>query len=149
MGPTSQDHPYTFVGAPMATVVGQKLESLYHAIRNRLKSVLHAWHPSDMSAYYIWSPWKTVFDPASWEQITVRHIVPKQLAVMHEFQVNPADQKLDQFYWVRTWATAIPIHHMLQKMDVFFNKWQQVLYQWLCSKPNFEAVINWYLGWKV
>jgi len=78
----------------------------------------------------------------------VRCNIPKLLEVMHRFQINPANQKLDEFYWVRTWATVIPVHHMLHLMDLFFNKWQEVLYHWLCSRPNFEEVTQWYLGWK-
>ncbi|KAJ8554027.1 hypothetical protein K7X08_024705 [Anisodus acutangulus] len=57
-------------------------------------------------------------------------------------------QHVDQFYWVRTWATAAPIHHMIRVMDIFFSKWQEFLYHWLHSSPNFEVVTEWYLGWK-
>ncbi|KAI7749074.1 hypothetical protein M8C21_033853 [Ambrosia artemisiifolia] len=133
---------------PWLLLLGQKLDTLYPAIRNRLESVLRGWHPSDVSAYTNLSPWKPVFDPGSWEQMMVRLIVPKLLAVMHEFQVNPADKKHDQFYWVSTWAGVIPVHHMLHIMDVFFNKWQEVLYQWLCSKPDFKEVTDWFKGWR-
>ncbi|KAK3042749.1 hypothetical protein RJ639_000807 [Escallonia herrerae] len=115
---------------PWLPLLGQKLETLYHTIRNRLESILHDWHP------------------ASWEKLMVRHIIPKLLAVIHELQINLADQKLDKFKWVCTWANAIPIHLMLHLMALFFNKWQEVLYHRLCGTPNFDEVTKWYLGWK-
>ncbi|GKD63014.1 hypothetical protein Tco_1305122 [Tanacetum coccineum] len=67
---------------------------------------------------------------------------------MGELEINPADQKLEHFYWVQTWAGLIPITHMLHIMDVFFDKWQMALYQWLCSNPNYQEVNDWFVGWR-
>lgn len=45
---------------PWLPLLGQKLEPLYHTIRNRLEGFLRDWNPRDMAVYDMLSPWKTV-----------------------------------------------------------------------------------------
>ena len=59
--------------------------------------MLHVLHSSDASAYAILSPWKTISDPTSWEQLIVHFIVPNMMIVLQEFVVNPTNHQLDQF----------------------------------------------------
>nr|XP_043636104.1 septin and tuftelin-interacting protein 1 homolog 1-like [Erigeron canadensis]XP_043636105.1 septin and tuftelin-interacting protein 1 homolog 1-like [Erigeron canadensis] len=120
-----------------------------------LSAAVDSWNPRwDTIPIHIWVhpwlAWKSVFDLTSWEHLIRRSITPKLLAVMHEFRVNildPSDKNLDKFNWVQTWAGVIPIHYMVRIMDAFFDKWQDVLYQWLSSKPSIEEVMNWYQRW--
>ncbi|TVU34899.1 hypothetical protein EJB05_16755, partial [Eragrostis curvula] len=126
------------------------VQALCHSIRYKMSSALQAWQAHDQSAHALLSPWKTVFGPAIWNDLTVRYIVPKLKTALQEFQINPADQKLDQFNWVMVWASDIPLQLMARILEAdFFSKWQRVLYHWLCSpNPDFNEIINWYEGWK-
>ena len=91
-----------------------------------------------------------MFDSGIWEDLIARCIVPKLKMALQEFQINPADQKLDQFNWVMLWASTIPVQHMVHVLEVdFFSKWHQVIYHWLCSpNPDFNEIVSWYNDWK-
>ncbi|GJN17494.1 hypothetical protein PR202_gb04565 [Eleusine coracana subsp. coracana] len=137
---------------PWLDVLDQRsVQTLCHSVRCRMGSALQAWQAHDASsAHALLSPWKDVFDPAIWNDLLARYVVPKLKTALQEFQINLADQKLDQFHWVMTWASEIPSHLMVRILETdFFGKWQYVLYRWLCSpNPDFNEIINWYEGWK-
>jgi tuftelin-interacting protein 11 len=102
---------------PWLPMLRERIDTLCHPIRYKLSSVLHVWQPHDSLAYAVLSPWKGVFDSASWENLIVRYIIPKRRMALQEFQINPANQKLDQFNWVMLWASAIPVHHMVHMLN--------------------------------
>lgn len=134
---------------PWLPLLGTRMEPLYIPIRYKLGVALQAWHPGDSSALALLSPWQTVFDPAIWEQLICRSILPKLIYAMQEFVINPAQQSLDHFNWVMAWASAVPLHHMVNLLEItFFPKWQQVLCHWLSASPNYDEVTQWFLGWK-
>ena len=134
---------------PWLPLMGNRLEPLYPTIRNRLVSVLKDWHASDISAKIILSPWKTVFDPASWDALMAKSIIPKLSDAMKSFVINPRQQILDQFKWLMNWEGLLSVKHMVHLLETeFFPKWQQVLYTWLSNNPNFEEISRWYIGWK-
>jgi tuftelin-interacting protein 11 len=94
-----------------------------------------------------------VFDPASWEAMITRYIVPKLKLALQELQISPAvnSQEPEQFNdQVMIWASATSASHMIHLLEVeFFSKWLLVLYHWLRSTdPDFDEVVYWYKSWR-
>ncbi|XP_047075825.1 septin and tuftelin-interacting protein 1 homolog 1-like isoform X1 [Lolium rigidum] len=140
---------------PWLPILGQsRTETLCHSVRYKLSTgVLCSWQSHDASAYAALSPWKGVFDPASWEAMITRYIVPKLKLALQELQISPAvnSQELDQFNdRVMIWSSAIPAYCMVHLLEVeFFSKWLLVLYHWLRSTdPDFDEVVYWYKSWR-
>jgi len=135
---------------PFLPILGiPKMEPLFHPIRAKLVSALRDWHPSDPSAHAILAPWVQVFDKASMQALLVRAVLPKLMVSLREFVINPIQQHIEPFQWVMFWSDIIPEHHFISLMETeFFNKWLHVLYAWLASRPDYEEVSRWYIGWK-
>ncbi|XP_051191242.1 septin and tuftelin-interacting protein 1 homolog 1-like [Lolium perenne] len=140
---------------PWLPILGQtRTETLCHSVRYKLSTgILRSWQSHDASAYAALSPWKGVFDPASWEAMITRYIVPKLKLALQELQVSPAvnSQEPEQFNdQLMIWASATSASHMIHLLEVeFFSKWLLVLYHWLRSTdPNFDEVVYWYKSWR-
>ncbi|OMP06212.1 hypothetical protein CCACVL1_01675 [Corchorus capsularis] len=140
------DDPIHLWVHPWLPILGQKLHS-------KIWEKLSEFDPCDKFAITMLSPWKAVFDPVSWEHLMHRCVVPTLQLALQGFLINPAiaNQKWDQFDWVMSWASVIPIHVMVDLLvKFFFTRWLLVLSDRLCSNCKLEAeeVINWYRGWK-
>eukprot|EP00026_Physarum_polycephalum_P001790 Phypoly_transcript_01793.p1 GENE.Phypoly_transcript_01793~~Phypoly_transcript_01793.p1 ORF type:complete len:830 (+),score=216.17 Phypoly_transcript_01793:123-2612(+) len=134
---------------PWLPILGARMDLLYPPIRTKLAAALRDWHASDPSAHALIQPWINVFDQASMEALLVRAVMPKLIMALREFVINPLQQEIVTFENVMLWADMIPLHHFVQMLDSeFFLKWINVLYAWLASRPDYEEVSRWYLGWK-
>ena len=92
-----------------------------------------------------------VFDAKDWEALMVRSILPKLAwALSDALVINPSDQDLAAWHWVTAWAPYMPMHLMVNLLEVhFFPKWHDVLRAWVSHSPNYMEVEQWYLNWKV
>lgn len=123
--------------------------SIYPIIRRKLGSALGSWHPSDRSARLMLQPWAEVFTKGDMEAFLVKNIVPKLQTVLTQFVIYPHQQHMDPWNSVYEWKELIPVHIMAGLLNkFFFPKWLQTLALWLDHSPNYDQIINWFMGWK-
>jgi len=134
---------------PWLPPLGDRLDTVFPTIRNKLASALSSWHPSDRSAKLILLPWKEVFSRGSMVAFLTKNIVPKLEGALSTLPITPHNQDLTLWQAVMDWADMLPPPQLAQILaQVFFPRWLQVLAGWLNSTPNYEEVVRWYSGWK-
>jgi tuftelin-interacting protein 11 len=71
------------------------MEDLWTPIRHKLTVALQRWHPSDVSALSVISPWHGVFREADMNALLTNTIIPKlTMALRVELVINPQQQDL-------------------------------------------------------
>jgi len=128
---------------------GDSMSDLWQSIKFKLGSCLQEWHPSDSSALILLSPWKGVFDEHTWESLMIRSILPKLLFSIRSMELNPKQQNIEPFRWLMTWSELLPIKHVISVLEnEFFPRWLEILQIWLKRNPNYDEIVQWYVGWK-
>lgn len=140
---------HTWIHPWLPLLVDHNIENIFSSIRRKIGLALTAWHASDVSAKIILEPWHNVFKPESWNVFLSTHIVPKLANVLNEMEINPSSQNLDPWHWVLAWQDLMSPNMLASLLaQYFFPKWLNVLYQWLCQRPNFDEISTWYSGWR-
>ena len=59
----------------------------------------------------------------------IKNILPKLQDAILNWNINPNQQKLDEWHWVMNWKDLMPLTNMVTMLEkCFFPKWLQVTY---------------------
>jgi len=83
---------------PWLPLLGSKLSPVYPLVRQKLGTALAQWKASDESAKAVLTPWRKVFDRASWDALLARTVVPQLAQELRALVINPAQQQMEGFY---------------------------------------------------
>lgn len=134
---------------PWLPRLNSKLETVYPTIRQKMAHALKAWTPSDQSARSVLLPWVPVFSKGAMDAFLVKNILPKLQEAILNWNINPSQQKLDEWHWVMNWKDLMPLSNMVSMLEkCFFPKWLQVLHAWVNHAPNYQEIVVWFTGWK-
>eukprot|EP01130_Rhizamoeba_saxonica_P010050 TRINITY_DN4112_c0_g1_i1.p1 TRINITY_DN4112_c0_g1~~TRINITY_DN4112_c0_g1_i1.p1 ORF type:complete len:271 (+),score=52.87 TRINITY_DN4112_c0_g1_i1:40-813(+) len=123
------------------------------SIRRSLSTVLRGeqyWKPSDTFAVKLLKPWMNVWEPSIFEQLLEKTVIPTLTKYLFQMEINPANQDIMPVRWVLNWIDVISDDRLVQIFNeaMFFNKWFEILYQWLTNTYIPQEVATWYTSWK-
>jgi tuftelin-interacting protein 11 len=147
--PSLDDKSLNYWILPWVKILKAKLSGLYPTIRRKLSQALKSWNPLEDSAINMLTPWQSIFDSVSMENLLIRSIIPKLVISLRSLEINPNNQQLSVFYSFIKWHNVIPNSHFISLfVGEFFVKWMLTLCIWLNSSPNLVEVQQWYSLWK-
>ncbi|KAL5213782.1 hypothetical protein ABZP36_002934 [Zizania latifolia] len=129
-----------------------RLRGMLDAIGTELGKSMRT-HGVTYSSYSVVSPWKEVFDQASWDEFVQRHVVPEVRKSLRDLKISPVMtwRVRNTFPLVMKYgAPIVPARYMVPLLEAeFFGKWRHAVYRLLIGlRPLPEQAAAWYEGWK-
>ncbi|BFZ60664.1 hypothetical protein YB2330_001706 [Saitoella coloradoensis] len=140
--------PHTWV-FPWLPLLGEHMAEVVDDVRRKFGKVLAGWRVEDGVVEGL-EEWREVFGKGEMEGMLVKHLIPKLASVLRvDFEVDPADQKLEPLGLVFPWLPFFRPSTFGQLFEAeFFPKWLNILYLWLTDEPNYTEVSQWYQFWQ-
>ncbi|ODQ53497.1 TFP11-domain-containing protein [Saitoella complicata NRRL Y-17804] len=140
--------PHTWV-FPWLPLLGERMAEVVDDVKRKFGKVLAGWRIEDGVVEGL-EEWREVFGKGEMEGILVKHLLPKLASVLRvDFEVDPADQKLEPLGLVFPWLPFFRPSTFGQLFEAeFFPKWLNILYLWLTDEPNYTEVSQWYQFWQ-
>ncbi|TIC45488.1 TFP11-domain-containing protein [Wallemia mellicola] len=146
----SSEHSLHSLVFPWLPYLGDRLSNIMDLSKRKLSSWLKGWQvdqglPKDMQI------WKGVLKSKEWDELMLRHVVPKLSShLREELVINPRSQVHEPLEKVLEWKDTIRVKVFASIFsNIFIPKFVDTLYIWLVSpKPNYEQVAQWYSLWK-
>ena len=70
---------------------------------SKINQIMVKWEPKEEYIVGVVKPWKNTIGEAKWASFILKNVFPKLIYFMEEFEINPAEQKLDHIKILFKW----------------------------------------------
>eukprot|EP01029_Cantina_marsupialis_P019882 TRINITY_DN4624_c0_g1_i1.p1 TRINITY_DN4624_c0_g1~~TRINITY_DN4624_c0_g1_i1.p1 ORF type:complete len:738 (+),score=225.80 TRINITY_DN4624_c0_g1_i1:174-2387(+) len=126
----------------------KKLQSNFWQLSNRMMQALQNWHPSDLSAVSVVTPWQGVFSTSEYMSIIERSVMPKLARALSQIDIS-SPQTANEIDWIVPWIDYVPKLHITCLLEgEFFRQFKKRLANMLAGSASPAETAKWFKSWR-